>query len=39
MFSGLNDEISLAIMAAATLMVLLSALLLGAVAWLRRPRR
>ncbi|WP_137180485.1 ABC transporter permease [Roseomonas sp. AR75] len=39
MFSGLNDEISLAIMAAATLMVLLSALLLGAVAWLRRPVR
>jgi putative spermidine/putrescine transport system permease protein len=39
MFAGLNDEISLAIMAAATLMVLLSTLLLGAVAWLRRPRR
>jgi putative spermidine/putrescine transport system permease protein len=38
MFAGLNDEISLAIMAAATLMVLLSALLLGAVAWLRRPQ-
>ena len=38
MFAGLNDEISLTVMAAATLMVLLSFLLLGAVAWLRRPR-
>jgi putative spermidine/putrescine transport system permease protein len=39
MFAGLNDEISLTVMAAATLMVLLSVLLLGAVAWLRRPAR
>jgi putative spermidine/putrescine transport system permease protein len=39
MFAGLNDEISLTVMAAATLMVLLSVLLLGAVAWLRRPGR
>jgi putative spermidine/putrescine transport system permease protein len=39
MFAGLNDEISLTIMAAATLMVLLSAALLGAVARLRRPAR
>jgi putative spermidine/putrescine transport system permease protein len=37
MFAGLNDEISLAVMAAASLMVLLSVLLLGAVALLRRP--
>jgi putative spermidine/putrescine transport system permease protein len=39
MFAGLNDEISLAVMAAATLMVALSLLLLGAVAWLRRGGR
>jgi len=39
MFAGLNDEISLTVMAAATLMVLLSVLLLAAVAWLQRPRR
>jgi putative spermidine/putrescine transport system permease protein len=39
MFAGLNDEISLTVMAAATLMVALSVLLLGAVAWLRRPGR
>jgi putative spermidine/putrescine transport system permease protein len=39
MFAGLNDEISLTVMAAATLMVLLSVLLLAAVAWLRRTRR
>jgi putative spermidine/putrescine transport system permease protein len=37
MFAGLNDEISLTVMAAATLMVVLSLALLGAVAWLRRP--
>jgi putative spermidine/putrescine transport system permease protein len=36
MFAGLNDEISLAVMAAATLMVALSVLLLAAVALLRR---
>ena len=36
MFSGLNDQISLTIAAAATLMIVLAALLLGAVAWLRR---
>ncbi|WP_270937883.1 ABC transporter permease [Falsiroseomonas oryzae] len=39
MFAGLNDEISLTVMAAATLMIALSLLLLGAVAWLRRPAR
>ncbi len=38
MFSGLNDQISLTIMAAATVMVVLSVLLLAAVAWLRRDR-
>lgn len=36
MFAGLNDEISLTVMAAATLMILLSLLLLGAVSLLRR---
>lgn len=36
MFAGLNDQISLTIMAAATLMVALSLLLLAVVAWLRR---
>ncbi|MGG5809877.1 ABC transporter permease [Falsiroseomonas sp. CW058] len=39
MFAGLNDEISLAVTAAAVLMVGLSVLLLGAVAWLQRPGR
>jgi len=39
MFAGLNDEISLTVMAAATLMVALSLLLLAAAAWLRRPGR
>ena len=36
MFSGLNDQISLTIMAAASLLILLSVLLLLAVTWLRR---
>jgi len=36
MFAGLNDQVSLTITAAATVMVLLAAALLGAVAWLRR---
>ncbi len=39
MFAGLNDEISLTVMAAATLMAALSVLLLGAVALLQRPAR
>ncbi len=39
MFAGLNDEISLTVMAAATLMIALSLLLLGAVAALRRGSR
>jgi putative spermidine/putrescine transport system permease protein len=36
MFSGLNDQISLTVMAAASVRVLLSVLLLLAVTWLRR---
>lgn len=36
MFSGLNDQVSLTVLAAATVMVALAALLLGTVAWLRR---
>jgi putative spermidine/putrescine transport system permease protein len=38
MFSGLNDSISLTIMAAAMVLVLISALLLLAVTLLRRGR-
>jgi putative spermidine/putrescine transport system permease protein len=39
MFSGLNDSISLTVMAAAMVMVLLSCLLLLAVTLLRRPAK
>lgn len=38
MFSGLNDQVSLTVLAAAAVMVALATLLLGAVAWLRRER-
>ena len=38
MFAGLNDQISLTIAAAATVMVVLATVLLGMVAWLRRGR-
>jgi len=38
MFAGLNDEISLTVTAAATLMIALSVLLLACVEWLMRPR-
>ena len=38
MFSGLNDQISLTITAAATIMVALALLLLLALGWLRRGR-
>jgi putative spermidine/putrescine transport system permease protein len=39
MFSGLNDQISLTVMAAATLLVVLSVLLLAVATLLRRPPR